>query len=310
MIQSNLNNEPHANNSCLDQHPDISPISFQDVFPGPVGEAIDGYFKERGWELQIWYTDTDSGYQVYFGAGVQVDNLYEYGFPYLLQQDELLAFALGFYTTHFIARDVEEYKITDSARISVTWDSFGIAVDLNYSYDEREGYGESVLCYCEPYADGMPDQAAWAEAISVGQLLKEKYDLPVIIEKDEVFLRENGTSQVEVLDSYESNNSVFFTVSLEPGFCADVKICTDTGLAYVMQNDDGSLVYAQGDPDRTYPDYPIDEQAVLRLVKAFHSKNVTANKPALSSRIESAASRVVESGSPETSLANDHTVER
>lgn len=42
------------------------------------------------------------GYQVFFGTGVQVDNLYEYGFPYLCDKDELLAFAKKFYIKKII----------------------------------------------------------------------------------------------------------------------------------------------------------------------------------------------------------------
>ena len=80
---------------------------------------------------------------------------------------------------------VDESKITDSARVSVTWDSYGIAVDFNYSYDEFEGYGESVLCFCEIYDDGCPDQKAWDEAQRIGRFLKEKYNLPLDISKDE-----------------------------------------------------------------------------------------------------------------------------
>ena len=85
-------------------------------------------------------------------------------------------------------QNVDDSKITDSARVSVTWDSYGIAVDLNYSYDEVQGYGESVLCFCEIYEDGNPDQFAWEEAQSVGQLLRQKYNLPMDTVKDDAFL--------------------------------------------------------------------------------------------------------------------------
>lgn len=94
--------------------------------------------------------------------------------------------------------NIDLSKITDSARVSVTWDSYGIAVNLNYSFDEELGYGESVLCYAEPYLEGSPDETAWEEALEVGQLLKDNYNLPLDISNDDLFLHPQNTS----LDSY------------------------------------------------------------------------------------------------------------
>lgn len=83
---------------------------------------------------------------------------------------------------------IDESKITDTARISVVWDSYGIAVDFNYSYDVDLGYGESVLCFAEIYDDGMPDERVWKEAQDLGLALKNKYNLPLDVVKDEAFI--------------------------------------------------------------------------------------------------------------------------
>lgn len=72
-------------------------VVFSSLLPEPVGAALDSHFEKHGWELQAWDTGNAQGYQIYFGAGVQVDNNYEYGFPYLYDKEELLAFAKGFY---------------------------------------------------------------------------------------------------------------------------------------------------------------------------------------------------------------------
>ena len=72
-------------------------VLFASLLPEPMGSALDDHFKKNGWELQAWDNGKVQGYQVFFGDGVQVDNSYEYGFPYLYDKDELLAFAEGFY---------------------------------------------------------------------------------------------------------------------------------------------------------------------------------------------------------------------
>ena len=73
-------------------------ISFSSVLPSPIGTQLDALFRQRGWQLQRCTPEGgNSGYQVYFGSGVQVDNHYEYGFPYLYGRDELVAFAYDFY---------------------------------------------------------------------------------------------------------------------------------------------------------------------------------------------------------------------
>lgn len=71
-------------------------IKFTDVFPGIMGEKLDQYFDKQGWKLE--YRPAIVGYQVFFGKGVQVDNNYEYGFPYSYTKEELSVFANYLYS--------------------------------------------------------------------------------------------------------------------------------------------------------------------------------------------------------------------
>lgn len=73
-------------------------VHFSSLLPPPMGTRLDALFHQHSWQLQRWVTEEGTlGYQIYFGAGVQVDNHYEYGFPYLYEEAELLSFAHGFY---------------------------------------------------------------------------------------------------------------------------------------------------------------------------------------------------------------------
>jgi len=69
---------------------------FYDILPLPVGAALDKHFEQKGWELQF----LGGGYQIFFGVGVQVDNLYEYGFPHLYSKEDLVTFAMEYYHKH------------------------------------------------------------------------------------------------------------------------------------------------------------------------------------------------------------------
>lgn len=93
----------------------IKPIRFSDVFPGATSDALDAHFKEQGWELQVWDTASGPGYQVYFGEGVQVDNLYEYGFPHLFEKEDLRAFAENFYAVQLACRSTNATLSPESA---------------------------------------------------------------------------------------------------------------------------------------------------------------------------------------------------
>lgn len=99
-----------------------------------------------------------------------------------------------------------------------------------------------------------------------------------------------GVENLQVVDSYSLENAAFYTVSLAPGFCVDVKVCEDTGLVYVMENGNGSKVYRDGDCDSTFPNYTFDEEAVIHFVKAHRSKE---SAPAsLDTQISAASSQV------------------
>lgn len=73
-------------------------VLFSSLLPPPMGTQLDELFQKRGWQLQRWVSEGGApGYQIYFGPGMQVDNHYEYGFPYLYAEAELLSFAHSFY---------------------------------------------------------------------------------------------------------------------------------------------------------------------------------------------------------------------
>lgn len=82
----------------------VEPWKFASLIPGPIGESLDRHFAEQGWVLERRAVGDDTGYQVFFGEGVQVDNLHEYGFPYLYDKPMLLIFAKVFYERHICKR--------------------------------------------------------------------------------------------------------------------------------------------------------------------------------------------------------------
>ena len=49
-------------------------------------EKLVSIFNKNGWNL-LKKVDSETEYQLYFGEGIQVDNMYEYAFPYLLDRD-------------------------------------------------------------------------------------------------------------------------------------------------------------------------------------------------------------------------------
>ncbi|MBR6701092.1 MAG: hypothetical protein IKL72_05120, partial [Firmicutes bacterium] len=61
-------------------------------------------------------------------------------------------------------------------------------------------YGDSVLCFCETYSDGTPDETTWKYAQNIAHFLKNKYSLPLDIVKDDAFL-ESMHSRRSSLDS-------------------------------------------------------------------------------------------------------------
>ena len=67
-------------------------VRFTDIAQADPGRAamLDKHFELNSWQLQRWENGESSGYNIYFGEGVQVDNHYEYLSPYLLEEGELL----------------------------------------------------------------------------------------------------------------------------------------------------------------------------------------------------------------------------
>lgn len=75
----------------------IRTVKFSEILDSEKGDFIDSVFEEEGWELQLIKDSDQPYYQVFFGRGVQVDNLYEYGFPHLYELDQVIGFAEDFY---------------------------------------------------------------------------------------------------------------------------------------------------------------------------------------------------------------------
>lgn len=82
--------------------------------------------------------------------------------------------------------NIDESKITDTACVSCIWDVDGIWVNFNYAYDELRGDMDSVLCFCELYTDGEPDEDIWKDAQRIANLLKKQYRVELHIRKDEL----------------------------------------------------------------------------------------------------------------------------
>ena len=93
----------------------IRRVHFSDMLPSPMGSVLDRHYANKGWKLQLWSNGQAEGYQVYFGDGVQVDNLYEYGFPHLYDEESLLAFAEGYYDKKLRTR-ISVEKLSSSNR--------------------------------------------------------------------------------------------------------------------------------------------------------------------------------------------------
>lgn len=76
-----------------------------------------------------------------------------------------------------------------------------------------------------------------------------------------------------------SDQDRIYSVSLEPGFFVDVKVCPETNLIYIMQNGDGSTVYGADGTDSTFPDYSYNEADVISFVIDAHNKILDLGEP-------------------------------
>lgn len=114
--------------------PEIEDVKFSTLVPGVMGDALDSLFEKNNWTLQFWNNDKSTGYQVYFGEGVQVDNLYEYGFPYLYDKDDVLAFAKDFFVKNFIR---EGSVIVDEVFSALGYTDFAERVSFLFEEENR-----------------------------------------------------------------------------------------------------------------------------------------------------------------------------
>lgn len=81
--------------------------AFSKLIPSPFGKLLDKHFAKNNWALVRRTVHGDIGYQVYFGKGVQVDNLFEYGFPNLYDEEMVISFAEDFYKRHILRAPVD-----------------------------------------------------------------------------------------------------------------------------------------------------------------------------------------------------------
>lgn len=108
-------------------------------------------------------------------------------------------------------------------------------------------------------------------------------------------LYQHLNSKFNLVDAYsiDEHNAVY-SVSLEPGFFVDVKVCSESGLVYIMQNGDGTTVYRESGYEPTVPDYKYNEEAVIAFVKAEHLRRTVLGKPSLDNQIQSASDHALE----------------
>ena len=93
---------------------------FSELIAGPIGDKLDLHFNKNGWKLERWEEGETSGYQVFFGKNVQVDNQFEYGFPYLFDKEEVIAFAKNFYENKIMKnpslKDTDDKALLEKAK--------------------------------------------------------------------------------------------------------------------------------------------------------------------------------------------------
>jgi len=68
----------------------IRAIKFADIIANKTSKKLDCFFEMNGWQLQEWSRDGFLGYNIFYGKGIQVNNRFEYEFPYLFSKEELI----------------------------------------------------------------------------------------------------------------------------------------------------------------------------------------------------------------------------
>lgn len=67
------------------------------------------------------------------------------------------------------------------------------------------------------------------------------------------------------------SGAVYYDIELADDILVNVKLLTNSGLAYILQNEDGTTAYSRSH-NRTYPDYQYDESQVISMVLADFNK--------------------------------------
>ena len=76
-------------------------------------DKLNDLFIEKGWNLIFINNENGKDFQIYFGKNVQVDNMYEYAFPYAFNYEETkkeLERLIKYRTKHFaLEEDLDKY---------------------------------------------------------------------------------------------------------------------------------------------------------------------------------------------------------
>lgn len=72
---------------------------------------------------------------------------------------------------------------------------------------------------------------------------------------------------MKIVSEFDDHRKKLYTVEIQNCRHIDFLILEATGLIYIMQNADGSLVYDAENSGITFPDYHFDEQKALMLVQ-------------------------------------------
>lgn len=104
-------------------------------------------------------------------------------------------------TYAYYTSEINEGRITSTARVDCIWDAEGIWVDLNYS-SVVEGsfidYGDYQCCFASLYSDdndNQPSERMWSLAISVAKHISEKYTIPLDISKERKIIVQDRNKQ-------------------------------------------------------------------------------------------------------------------
>jgi transcriptional antiterminator len=68
------------------------------------------------------------------------------------------------------------------------------------------------------------------------------------------------------------SGAVYYDIELADDILVNVKILTNSGLAYILQNEDGTTAYSRSQ-NQTCPDYQYDERQLISIVLADFKKH-------------------------------------